>query len=162
MPNTRATVTLPAPLHERDTREADRVERIGDLLCPRPPGAGNQLARAARHTGGSVRMEGGLPGCRAPASRKGRAPRCCRCARESEEGLQLRSESARIRPQIEPASAHHIRRVARSLIQDRVNRSVGRVPIERLARAEQRFAARIGDRDPGVQNLCVEAARDRA
>src|SRR6266404_7582631 len=40
--------------------------------------------------------------------------------------------------------------------------SVGRVPIERLARAEHRLTARIGDRDPGVQNLCVEAACDRA
>src|SRR6266487_1894863 len=40
--------------------------------------------------------------------------------------------------------------------------SVGRVPIERLARTEQRLTARIGERDQGVQNRRVEAARDRA
>src|SRR5713226_7911380 len=34
--------------------------------------------------------------------------------------------------------------------------SVGRVPIERLARAEQSLTARIGDRDQGVQDRRVE------
>src|SRR6266576_1153388 len=40
--------------------------------------------------------------------------------------------------------------------------SVGRVPIERLTRVEHRLTARIGDRDQGIQDRRVEAARERA
>src|SRR6266498_2603508 len=40
--------------------------------------------------------------------------------------------------------------------------SVGRVPIERLARREQSLTARIGDRDQGTEDRRVEAARDEA
>src|SRR5258706_5032891 len=43
-----------------------------------------------------------------------------------------------------------------------IRSSLGRVPIERLARAEQRLTARISDRDHAVQYRGVEAACDCA